>query len=216
MLPQRIARRAAGDSGTVDSIRAGQPHRAHKRGRRSHRTWTRPTGSAREKERDRRAGDLPILLESPTRVSRTYLFSSSPLAASYFFPRRPHPSSQRRSTARDIPSRFPSAATTIIKLTVLKSDSRDVRMRHTRYTLDRRLRTLTDERSSNGSHVSRDLIRREAGCFRFERSKLLEKRRTYSFLYFSLLSNYKINRIKNPIKKLTKKLILINNLIKKY
>jgi len=198
VLPQRTARRAAGDSGTVDSIRAGQAHRAHKRGRRSHRTWTRPTARERERERERRAGDLPILL---VLISPNLL---SPRLPFYFFARRPHPSS-RRSTARDIPSRFPSAATTIIKLTVLKSDSRDVTIRHTRYT-DRHLRTLTDERSSNGSHVSRDLICREAGYFQLEGSKLLErKRKAHSFIflpfqpqYFIFLSlplNYKIKRI---------------------
>lgn len=136
MLPQRIARRATEDSGTVDPVRAGQPHRAHRRGRRSHRTWTRP-------------GELATYLTliaaaMPTHVSRGYLsfslsLSLSPL--SIYSPRlfpsfsfdRPHPSSRQQ----DIPSRFPTAATTVIKLTVLKSDSRDeripadVRIRHT-------------------------------------------------------------------------------------
>lgn len=141
MLPQRTVRRAAGDSGTVDPVRAGQPHRTHRRGRRSHRTWTRPGEPATY---------LTLIAAAmPTRVSRSYFYLSLSLSSSllsmyssrlcspsFSLNRPPHPLPRRQ----DIPSRFPTAATTVIKLTVLKSDSRDadewvpadVRIRHTR------------------------------------------------------------------------------------
>lgn len=135
----------------------------------------------RERERERRAGDLPILL---VLISPNLL---SPRLPFYFFARRPHPSS-RRSTARDIPSRFPSAATTIIKLTVLKSDSRDVTIRHTRYTLGP---TLADADRW-------EIIERESRIARFNlpRSWLLSARRKQAtwkekkstFFYISAIS----------------------------
>lgn len=185
-------RRAVGDSGTVDSIRAGQPHRAHKRGRRSHRTWTRPI----KRKRERKASDLPTW----TAAARVYLvlIFPSPPPPFYFFLQRPHPSSQRRSMARDIPSLvFRAPATTIIKLTVLKSDSRDVRIPGTPGT--RSTDTcggwqMRDHRTGESRSERFNLPRPEAGYFRFGRSIKAtwdEKKSVSPFISFSLTAlNY--------------------------